>query len=125
MKKITLILSGLVVLSLASCKKAYDCTCETKVTSATYTSLMNEYDTFVDGVNDNIADSEADNSTTTVISLDKISKANANANCVKSVESTDYSEEPDDSDADGDNDENESAYSVEYILETTCELEKK
>ena len=125
MKKLTLIITALAVVSLASCKKAYDCTCESKVTSETYASLMDEFDTFVEDANEEIDETVVETVTTTVGSLDKTSKATANAACATSSETTDYYEEADNDDADADDDYYESAYSVTTVSTTTCTLEKK
>lgn len=124
MKKLTLIVAALSVLSLASCKKAYDCTCTTTETSQTYEAVMSQYDTYVDNQNDAVADDETNNSYETVVSMDKTSKANANSACASSVD-TDYYEYTDYSDADSDADYNEVAYNVTSVMTTDCELAKK
>jgi len=124
MKKLTLFVAILSVLSLASCKKAYDCTCKTTETSDTYTSEMTQFNTYVENQNKNVEDDITNDNTETVISMDKTSKANANAGCTSTV-TTDVNEYADGGDADGDDDENEIAYTRTTVYTTDCELAKK
>jgi hypothetical protein len=128
MKKVILILTVLGTLSLASCKKAYECTC---TQTSSYTAA-----TTAGGAADatDIALINAANSTnyynlhpdgvTTVTTSEKTSKASENAVCASSVNTT-VSYVKDSPDYDSDGNTNEVAYTSTSTTTNDCSAKKK
>jgi hypothetical protein len=121
MKKLLYSVAIIAAFSLSSCKKAYECTCE-QTQKYTYKAIMSQWQDEVDGPNETLPDPSE--SYTTVVTVDKTTKAQANASCASSEE-TELTEKRDWNDQDSDSDLNEPAYSVTHVIETECSLEKK
>lgn len=124
MRNLSLLIMALVVISLSSCKKAYDCTCKTTKVSESYKAVMSQYEDLADDENDAIADEVNNDFEESVYSMDKTSKAEANAVC-SSSESTYVEELEDDMDLDNDNDDLEVAATYTRVDKTECSLAKK
>ncbi len=117
-----LLLSVAVVLSTASCKKAYTCTCEiTKKTS--YVSYMSEWDTYASNMNGNEHDA-IDDVTTTVTSFEKTKKANVQKVCTNE-ETTEVHTQQDGNDSDLDGNRTEVQYKATTVTTHKCTLEKQ
>ncbi len=128
MKKVILSIAVLAALSTTSCKKAYECTCETTY-STSYEAVLNDtdYEEYADDANDAEAETEYNDHDVnkTVVTVDKTSKAAANASCVDSENTETETEQSDYNDADSDDNTSEAGVIETTVTKTDCSLEKK
>lgn len=105
-----------------SCKKAYECTCD-HTDSYSYSAIMSQWQDDVDIYNNAITTDPLDTETS-VTTLEKTTKADANTVCANTVNS--YTNEyPDTGDQDLDGNTQEAAYSRTDVNTIDCSLEKK
>lgn len=124
MKKIILSIAVLAVLFTTSCKKAYECVCD-ETYSYSYEALFSAYSADAAAANQNAANDQTDNYASTVTTLDKTTKAAANAACTSSETVTTWEEDNDYSDADSDGDFAEAGLKGIQTTKSECSLEKK
>ncbi len=125
MKKIVLSFTILAALTTASCKKAYECTCE-EATSRSYQAAIDNIDYINDANDANHAETTAlKNTNKTVSTIDKTSKSAANATCSNSEKTETSNYRNDYNDADNDGNYLEDGVTQTTVIQRTCILEKQ
>ncbi len=122
MKRVILSIAVLTAFLTASCKKAYECSCE-ETQSKLYTVVISEWADDVEFWNENEADFSG-HTTKNVTTMDKTAKSYARASCA-SYENVQTEEFRDIGDKNNNANQQEVAYKIITTTQGNCSLEKQ